>query len=347
MVFFENSVLSTKKSALYIGLLFTVGLILILFAGFRPPGIDNDSLAYIKQLNRTCDNISYHNLIRFEPSFWLLQQINLSLFKGQSLSFFLMYAAIAISIKFYAIYKESPWVVLSIFTYISFHFIYYEMTQIRAGVAIGFVFWSFLDVINRRPKTFIIKIAVAFFFHYSAFPFFLLYFLSSRLTKNNFILDMGLPIVGLLIMHFEIVKYLIPYLINYIPEIFSKKIIGYNTSRGWQSPLNLGFLFLLSIYYFALIKAFFENKDDSFYDKVIIFSIKMIGIGFFVLFALSFSNVLSKRMSDYFHFSFVIVLPYVFLSVKKYYLGMIALLVFLTYSLYRKHSLLLNFDYFS
>ncbi|EME1727180.1 EpsG family protein, partial [Cronobacter sakazakii] len=90
---------------------FVVGLALILISGFRPIGLDRDSINYAGMIYAGI-NDSYE--LGREPAFILLQYINEVIFTGSITTFFLLFAMVSIGIKLHAIKKISSSPILSL-----------------------------------------------------------------------------------------------------------------------------------------------------------------------------------------------------------------------------------------
>lgn len=176
-----SSIQLRKKSFLIL----LIGLFLVLVASIRPIGLDNDSYGYIELIQKVKNNdIS----ISIEPTFEIISYLT----NFNERIVFFIYASLAVSIKFLAIRQISKFPFLSIFTYISLYFVLLEMTQIRAGVAIGIFLLSIKDIYNRNLINFSLKIIAATLFHYSAIILILLYFLNPY--KINKIVYFFIPI---------------------------------------------------------------------------------------------------------------------------------------------------------
>ena len=135
--------------------LFTVALLLIFIAGFRPIGLDRDSPDYVILLNYvSLLNIPFSqaNFLDIEPAFWMLVEINRVLFSSNERTFFLIFAIIGVSLKILAINRLSSMPFLSLLAYICLYFVLHEMTQIRAGVASGIFLLAIQDIVNRNLK---------------------------------------------------------------------------------------------------------------------------------------------------------------------------------------------------
>ncbi|MFN3712003.1 MAG: EpsG family protein, partial [Alishewanella aestuarii] len=131
--------------------LFLISILLILIAGFRPVGFDRDSIAYILLLDTP---LNQADLKDKEPAFWLIVELNRSLFEGNERTFFLIFAILGVSLKIIAISRLSLDPILSLWIYICSYFLLHDMTQIRAGVASGIFLLSIQDMHNKNFKSF-------------------------------------------------------------------------------------------------------------------------------------------------------------------------------------------------
>lgn len=319
-------------------------IILVFIAGLRPVGLDADSIQYSFELFK---NISDLDFLSKEPTFWLLQQANLALFNGAALSFFLLYASIGVFIKFLAISRISPFPYLSIMVYVVFFFILQEMTQIRAGIAIGLVFWSMIDVITRNKVNFSLKILFAMLFHYSAIIFLFLYLIRSKFGLKEFVFYFSLPLFGIFLMYSGFLQVLTLSFSSHLPSFLGFKIELYFQLMEQDkikvvSPVNFGNVLLLVALYFAMFMVFFTPKKDLNYE-VVILSIKWLSVGFLMLFSFSFIEVFAYRMANYMFFSLVIILPFVFTRFKPVVLSVSMFLIYLSYIFYSTMQML-NFE---
>jgi hypothetical protein len=323
--------------------------VLILTAGMKPIGLDHDSVMYQHELLKSFNEI---NLLSKELSFWIFQQLNLHLFGGVPMPFFMAYAFISILIKKYSISELSTTPILSFFTYICFFFIMQDMTQIRAGVATGLVFWSMRSVLNENRKFFILKIALATLFHYSAIVFFLLYFIKPKFSVSDAFLYTALPILGVLALKFELLNLIILNVYMYLPDFLYYKVNIYlNMFNDGQlntvNPINIGNSLLL-LFLFFTISSIIQRKSlnvscDVLTEdmKVIILSVKWLSIGFFILFSCSFVEVFAYRIANYLFFSsLILIIPYVFIRFRPKVVGMLSFTMYAIYNLYSTLQLL-------
>ncbi len=320
--------LSISKNIIYF---LPIGILLILIAGFRPIGIDGDSLAYAGAL------VFEINFIDKEPAFWIINEFNKYIFGGNEQTFFLIFAILGVWLKLIAINKYSSNVILSVFVYISFFFILQEMTQIRAGIAIAIFIIALNDIVEKDFRKFSFKILLASLFHYSAIFFIFFYFINhKKLSKVFYAL---LPIFGIVVMHYDLMNQFIFNIAQFLPSFISEKIFIYYELQKLNkldiiNPINLGNFLLLLVLYFNILFV-----DESKYSIIFI---KMLSIGFFILFTFSFIEVFAYRLANYMFFSIVFLIPYIVTKFKQELFLWILISIYLLYSLFKNIFVLLN-----
>ena len=169
--YFEEH-LSRTKWFLYIG----IGFLLILLAGFRPVGIDNDSETYAMYFSHY-DEPLYEYFVEY--SFLFLARLFHYLF-GDVHSIFLFYALFGVSLKFIAIRQLTPLAFLAVGIYLGHYYILHELTQIRAGVASGFFLLSIRPLCEGRRILAALYMLLALVFHYSSAVLFPILLLTNR-----------------------------------------------------------------------------------------------------------------------------------------------------------------------
>lgn len=142
----------------------SVALMLILIAAFRVIGNDDDSESYLDMFE------GYENEIistLTEPSFtWIASAIHS--IGGDIRLLFLVYAVIAIPLKFVAIRQLSEYLFIPVMVYVSHFFILHDMIEIRASAAVAFFMLSIKPLCEGHKKKAALLILLAVFFHYSA-----------------------------------------------------------------------------------------------------------------------------------------------------------------------------------
>jgi len=293
-----------------INILFVVflGYFLIILAGFRPLEFFMDTSEYIRIMHDP------EQILELEPTFWLINIINKFFFGGEDQILFLLYAIIGVGVKVYVINKNSLTPTLSLFTYVSMFYILQEMTQIRAGVAIGLTFWALQDIVYEKRKLFLIKILMAISFHYSAVVMLLMYFLSIK--KINTLFYIVLPALGVILGLTSIPYELIVFMSKFLPDVLSIKLQFYlsgmlNGLAKEVNPFNIGNFFLLVIY-FTNLYFLVKYKDFSTYYML---CVKLLGFGFFILFSFYFIEVFAYRIANFLFFTLIFLLP----NIAKYF----------------------------
>ncbi|HOK63557.1 MAG TPA: EpsG family protein [Soehngenia sp.] len=305
-----------------------VGFVLILIAGFRPIGIDGDSLNYVSVLHIS---LSEANFIDKEPAFWIINELNKILFGGNEQTFFLIFAILGVSLKLIAIRKYSLLPILSIFTYVSMYFVLHEMTQIRAGVATAIFLFALEDIKNRNFKGYFLKTILAMLFHYSAIIMLLVYFINPN--KLNTKLFLTLPILGiilgiLLAIFKDISLSIFSNITSVLPQFIGSKIelyilLLYDGKFSDINIFNFLYLSLIFIYYFSLLN---YRKMKSQYDIIFI---KISGIMLFSFYFFTFLPVLAFRVSEFFGVIFIFLIPHVLLTIKQKSIASIPFIIWL------------------
>jgi len=312
----------------YFFLYWTIALFLILIAGLRPIGLDNDSIAYARIIQSPI-NV---NLLDKEPAFWIIKHFNDIFFSGDVHTFFLIFATLGISIKFLAIKKISKMPLLSVIVYLSMYFILHEMTQIRVGVAAGIFLLALEDIKKRNFKNYFLKTIIAIFFHYSAFIMIFLYILNPYIINRK--LFFFLPLIGILLSLFRnVILNIIISIAHILPEYLSFKLNIYLDlllNYGTYSEINLfNFYYssLILFYYYSILN---YKKMKSEYD---ILFIKILGLMLFSFYFLSAVPVLAFRISEFFGIVLIFLIPHIILTIKEKYIACIPICIWLIFYL--------------
>jgi len=311
-------------------IMFIIGYLIILLATLKPIGIDNDSIAYLQNI-KDFTSINNVNLLEKEISFWVILAINKSYFSNSVESVMFVYIVLQIIILWYAIFKLSDYPLISILLYINLFFILYGLTQIRVGVAIGIFLIAIPDIYNKNFKSYLIKVFIAFLFHYSLLFLFLFYFLNPKtLNKTLYYL---LPLIGIS-FYFLADQYFdtfTGYILNNTPSFFFRRIQEVIENARIENNLtivNSAVFVKLLFYYFYLINfKKFTQKYDILYFKLYAISL------LFILF-LSFIPILGVRLSQF--TSVVSIIFYVrYISVfNNKYIPFIIIYLYSVYILY-------------
>lgn len=288
-----------------------IGLTLVLTAGFREVGLDRDSRSYAQSIN-SIESYRDADLLKTEPSFWVVSYVARYLFDDPVTGTFLIFALVGVGVKLYAIYRLSIMPYLSIFVYLCFYFILHEMTQIRVGAASAIFLLAIPDIYNKNLAKFLLKTLIAVMFHYLAIIMLPLYFLNGhKINKKLYLL---LPLIGILCVFLpflgsSILRGVIPFL----PKFLSYKIDVYSGLMGLEghNVFNTLYLSFIGLHFFCLlnIRAFKCNYD--------ILLIKIFSIMLFLFYSCSFMSVLAFRISEFLGVVLIVLLPHFALCFKQ------------------------------
>ena len=246
--------LSTRLNSRSRNILFLVaGVGLILLIGLRDGHINRDYRVY-KALYDKAPSISvlkssiseYNSKIKTEFSYsalCTLLKTNGDTRDNNLFIIFFIYAILGVAVNLYGIKRLSDQEFLAMFIYYSNIFLLHEMTQIRAGVAIGIILISLKELQERKFVRFSILILIATFFHTSALMAFLLLLLRGFKTDAKVWAGIFAGCVIVNITHFDIL-----HIIDIIPsEFYQYKLKAYITLQDTENvELNyLNVLFLL------------------------------------------------------------------------------------------------------
>lgn len=279
-------------------------ILLILIAGFRPVGIDGDSLSYVEFISNFSQE---HNYFNKEPAFIFIVYINELIFGGNTQSFFFAFALIGVSINLFAIRRISLYPIFSLFVYIALFFVLHEMTQIRAGVASAIFLLSIQNLVNRERKQYFIKCFIAFMFHFSSLVMIPIYFINPKKFNKNFYII--LPFLGLLLFQFLSFSMLIRVLSSIpsdsIVSVLSAYEYVYYLGDQPQAKLLNAFYISNLVFYFILV--FRVRRLDS---NFAVACTKVMGYSLFSLPAFFAFPVFAFRLSEFLNVVLILMIPH-------------------------------------
>lgn len=318
-----------------------VGVALILFSGLRPVGIDNDSLNYLDALH----SYSQGRVDIKEPSFILFSFIADAFFDGSIYFLFLTYSMLAISLKLYAIRKYSELSLLSLLVYVCMYYILHDMTQIRVGVAAAFFMLAIPDLIAGKRKAYLLKIGMAFLFHFSAVLLVPLVILNNKKLKTTryfimpfvaMLLAISIGYMNTILIHFfELLPApLGPKAVNYIVNL---QLYGRFDNVNVFSKITLCTLFFFTVYSISMSRVSKPVESDIIYFKIMSIMLTM-------FYFLSSVPVLASRSFELLGVSLIFSLPALSLRFRqKRFVGLVIVVWCLVY-LYIVNLKLLNFE---
>lgn len=297
-----------------------VVVVLTLMAGLRPIGIDKDSWQYYAYyLGKFDDMVEY--------SFILISDIVRVAF-GDVRGVFFIYALIAIPLKCYVFTKLSNEIFLLLGVYMSNFLILHDMTQIRVGAAMAFIFLGFYYLTQGRrwPCFFLILIATAF--HVSAILMLaILFFRNVELRSWHRIVLALIPFLALTSVFFDVnVSTLIPI------EFIQSKLEVYEDlkEKGLVEVekiniFNAAIMLKIAVYYFLLWKYDVVKK----YCPYLTLLLKIFALSYVCLGVFNFLAVLACRINELFGFVEILMVPLIIHAISPKYVARVLLLIYM------------------
>lgn len=294
-------------------ILLVMGVTLFLIAGFRPVGIDSDSIVY----EQAVYYLNYGVTIITEPAFIFISTMANGISNDPIRLVFLVYAAIAIPLKLFSIKRYSQTPLFSFLIYLCLFYILQDFTQIRAGVSAAFFLFAYHDAINGKKVNFCLKMFCALLFHYSSVLFLPLIFFSRK--KINVALYLALPFLFIPLMIVPGVINALGVVFTFLPQALAERAITYteqiqNVDSGF-GLLQLSIFIMFILYGLVLIKT--PHNEISAFDNL---SFKYLSLTFVLYFAFSPIPILSVRTFELMAVSLVFVLPEILKKIRPNYL---------------------------
>ncbi|MXS70331.1 hypothetical protein GSF70_03800 [Flavobacteriaceae bacterium W22] len=308
-------------------------IILILVSGLRARGVDRDFFIYkgFWMTKKLRGNV--------EDSFYFIRNF-IKEDLGLDFQYLLLtYAFLGVSIKLISIRKLSPLFWGSLLIYFSNYYILHEFTQIRIGVATGFLLMSLYFLSDKKYILFYFFAIIAVFFHQSCF-FVLVFPVIQNTEKNLRFYYLVVPLGYLFYFFNTYLNFKIP-----IPSL-QEKIDLYETATesGFMKDektnvFNALFLIRISILNIIL---YFAKKIHNNFSGVYLF-VKIYSFSLFSYLFLSKIPVFAFRIQELLGVVEIILIPcIIFIFPQKFrFLGvvlifMIALIFFLMNIFYIK-----------
>ena len=311
----------SQKQFLYV----TEVIILILFSGTRYD-FGRDYFVYKEAFY----NLNFQNYTEylFEPLFTLL----CILFRDFGFNFFVLtVASVNIISKTRLFYKQSPFPLLSLFTYYSLSVILYEMGQMRQALAMIMAFYAFDYCKKQNLKGFLLSIIVAFGLHYSAIILLPCYWISKLHISRKWILIFSTILFLLASVNLSslILEAANMVQINHI-ALKITEYAGRNTSLGINASLFLRFFILFGFVY--------AIKNDKQYDYLAM--LYLYGILLYTIF--NTAPEIAMRTASYFKLLEILIYPLILFHCKLKSNRIILLFVIGIYLFYTMNNLFID-----
>lgn len=262
----------TKSS---VWLFFFLGFVFFFIAAFRAEGVDNDYANYL-----LC--ITVGSGMR-DQSFNFIAYVCYNIL-GSARLVFVIYALLSVSLLFFGLKKLAPYFFLSIMVYYSTSYVVHDLNAIRAGVAVGFVFFAIHYWINDRMwKTFLF-LALATFFHSTFSLFFVLYFILKD-NKRYLIGYILLVPIGYF-AYFARIDALSLLLKIPILEVQTMAVAYNDWNKDLVSTVNVfSVLVLIKMLIFSVLVLYRKLLSEEYQGFYLYFKMYSLGLFFLIFFA--------------------------------------------------------------
>lgn len=286
----------------------SISFFLILIAGFRGEGVDWDYVAYKEMFLLLGKNSTYF----VEPGFVFITYF-LRFFSLPEVFIFLTFAILGIGIKTYSIIKITDYVFLSFLIYFSSTYILHDITQIRAGIASGFMLLSIIPLQNRKKYHFFAVVLLAVLFHFTALILIPLWFLKSdRINKKVWFLIIPVSYFLLFLSISPLDFY------KFIPIAgIESKIHAYIMLQEANEDDKVNVFSTLVLFRIFFIIYILKNIDViQAFNKYAIILLKIYIIGVSVLIILSKTTAIALRFNEFFLVIEILILPLILYTVE-------------------------------
>lgn len=305
-------------------------LALICIAGFRGNNVDRDHSNYMdffqNLVGRPGEYFTNYAVNSFnEPMYYLIPSVFKYILGINVKYVFMVFAVLGIGLKVKGILKLTDLVFLSLAVYTAHIYWLHDLTQIRSGVASGFLLLCIPEIYNRNLIKFLILVFISTLFHYSSVIILPLYFLKK--DSLNVPLYIAVLLVPIIMYFFQINLFTLFTTMKL--GVFSDKLKLYNDlldqgTLGKINVFNVIFLIELALCVFFIAKA----KTMQLYNKYAILLIKIFSFALAIFVLLSPIPVFAFRISGLLEVTDVILIPMLIYFIRPQYVAYLILIVF-------------------
>lgn len=304
-----------------------IGVVFVLYSGFREVGMDLDSENYqYKFFNQQTDLLD-----TIELSYEILCDIMRPIFDDVH-SIFLLYAMMGVGIKMFAVRRLTTLYFAPLLIYFGNYYILHDMTQIRAGVASAFLLLSLRPLAEgKRWHAFACYVA-ALVFHYSSVVMMPLLLLNNKpLTdRMRIILASAFPVsLVVYVLNIDFITLIpIPFMQEKMELYQAFKEMGVMGDK--TNIINVVYLTRVLIFYFLLW--FYEPVSQ--HNKYMPLMLKVMTLMVVALPMLSQMPVIAFRLSEMFGIVEIVLFCMLTYTVKQQYIAKAALIIIGLVSMY-------------
>lgn len=227
------------------------------------------------------------------------------------ISIFLIHAVISLSIKFYLIdrFSKNKWLSLALFA--SYFFILHDSTQIRFSLAVAFAYLSLIFLVNDKRILFSLAIIVsALVFHIAVLSFLVMLLFTSR---ESYVWTLLMIVVAIL-LYFTHFNYILVDAVSYLVNLYNLKgtflnklLDLYLLHEGQTAGLGILNWRVFLVYLCAGILFRYRNQFSKY--ELLCFNALLLSI--FVYIFMKDVIEIQYRISSFFGFSLVFLVPYI------------------------------------
>jgi EpsG family len=276
--------------ALFTTFAFLLFVGLVLFIGFRAPGVDRDYYNYLDWFQRVSDGpVGLIDLAK-DPAFVLISLLVAAIHIGYT-GVALIFAATSVGAVILLAIRSSELEWVPLFVYLQFcrFFVPQEMTQIRVGVAIPLLSLGILMALQKRRTLAWFLLGLAVSFHFAvllALPVFLIAMYWKVPSRFWLLALIPLAFAGFLALH---------QLMAYLAQLsrVSEYLTG-NYEVSGISLLSVYFLSRLSVLLF-IVSCYWHRISEQ--DRLVVYCV---GVGMMFQVALASNDALALRAAEVF-----------------------------------------------
>lgn len=265
-------------------------------------------------------NIADTDIISLEPTFVFISYLTKILFNGEPFWGFAIYLILGTIIKVVAIRRLTDLWFLSFALYIGSYWVYYELIQIRIGVASAFFLMALRPLFERNLKQFLLYSFCAICFHYSAIMILPLWFINGSLRNRYFYILLIPACIILYFLHVDLMSLIgllpIPYIQNKIETYTLVAQLGSDRGMITSSEYNPFISWYLIKAFFAIIMWFFIKRISE-YNQYAVLLLKIYTIGIALLWCLPSIPIAATRCSELLSIVQIVLIPLAVYSVKQ------------------------------
>lgn len=230
-----------------------------------------------------------------------------------------LYAMFAVPIKMKGIRRLTNDDVFgfALLFYFSNLFLLHEMTQIRAGLAVG-LFMCAIPAIHRRQfARYVLFIAIASLIHRSAMMALPLYFLGTKSINLKLWVGLAVAMFVLALVHYDVVS----IILNYNVPVLHHKLVIYSATQDWlKFEMNLFNVFIFLQFFVALF-LYWKRELVAPHCPYFYFALKLNFLSIIVFYFFSRIPVFAFRLSDFLGCATIILYPLVYYVLKPRFAG--------------------------